>query len=96
MSNNEVCRECEHFSVEDTVLCRDCAENGFVDLMNTNAQARMETYTGEYYYSTVAEVDKFTSDIFQCWFNNDPEKAGKLIFKLFNAKLESFQHEGEL
>jgi len=46
MSNNEVCRECEHFSVEDTVLCRDCAENGFVDLMNTNAQARMETYTG--------------------------------------------------
>ena len=96
MSNYEVCRDCEHFGVEDTVLCRDCAENGFIDLMNTNATARLECYTGEYYYSNVAEIDKFTDDIFQCWFNNDAEKAGKLIFKLFNAKLEQFQQDGEL
>lgn len=96
MSNYEVCRDCEHFSVEDTVLCRDCAESGFIDLMNTNATARLECYTGEYFYDNVAEIDKFTDDIFQCWFNKDAEKVGKLIFKLFNAELEKFQQDGEL
>ena len=96
MSGYEVCRECEHFSVEDTELCRDCAENGFIDLMNTNSQARLECYTGEYYYDNVAEIDKFTDDIVQCWYNNKPEELGKLIFKLFNHSLDKFQRDGEL
>ena len=95
MSGYEVCRDCEHFSVEDTVLCRDCAENGFIDLMHTNAQRRWETFTGEYMYTNAAELDKYSEQIFECWFNNKPEEAGKLIFKMFDVELDAYQQEGE-
>ena len=96
MSGYEVCRDCEHYSVEDTVLCRDCAENGFIDLMRSSFARRMECLTGEYYYRDLEDINKFTLEIFECWFNKDPKKAGELIFKMFDASLYSYQEDGEV
>jgi hypothetical protein len=96
MSNYEVCRDCEHFSVEDTVLCRDCAENGFIDLMNADAQRRWETFIGELMYTNAAELDRYSDQVFQAWFNKDPKKAGEIVFAMFDAELDKFQQDGEL
>jgi len=96
MSNTELCRECEHNSVDDTVLCHDCAEFGFIDLMRTKASKRWEVFIGDYYYSNLAEFDSHSDAVFEAWVEGNPEKAGKLLFKLFDKGLEEYQFDGEL
>jgi len=96
MSNPIICRECEHNRADDAVLCNDCAEHGFIELMRTNADKRWDVYTGAYYYSNAAEMDKHSDEILEAWVERNPEKAGKLLFKLFDQALENYQFEGEL
>lgn len=96
MSNPDICRECEYNRADDAVLCSDCAEHGFLELMRTNADARWGTFIGEYSGKNIAEMDKYSSDIFEAWAENNAEKAGKLIFALFNAELEQYRMDGEL
>lgn len=96
MSNPDICRGCEAIVVEDAELCRDCAEHGFLELMRTNADARWGTFIGEYSGKNIAEMDKYSSDIFEAWTERNPEKAGKLIFALFDAELEQYRMDGEL
>jgi hypothetical protein len=96
MSNNEVCRECEYNSVDDAVLCHDCAEFNFLELMRIDADARWSTFIGEYACKNAAEMDKYSSDIFEAWIEFNPEKAGKLMFALFDAELEKYRMDGEL
>ena len=96
MSNPNICRECEYNRADDAVLCSDCAEHGFLELMRTDADARWSTFIGEYSCKGAAEMDKYSSDIFEAWAERNAEKAGKLIFALFDAQLQDYRHEGEM
>jgi len=95
MSNPNICRECEYNSVDDAVLCHDCAEFGYIDLMRSHAMRRWETYAGDYYYQYIVDLDKHSSDLFEAWIEGNPEKAGKLLFKLFDYGLEEYRVEGD-
>lgn len=96
MSNPNICRECEYNRADDAVLCRDCAEYGFIDLMRSEALKRWDVYTGAYSYNNAAELDQHSDALFEAWVENNPEKAGKILFKLFDRALEDYQFEGEL
>jgi len=96
MSNPNICRECEWNEAEDAVLCHDCAEFNFLELMRINADARWGTFIGEYSGNNAKEMDKYSSDIFEAWAENNPEKAGKIIFDLFDKELENYRMDGEL
>jgi hypothetical protein len=95
MSNPEVCRECEYNIVDDAVLCSDCAEHGYLDLMRSHAMRRWETYAGDYYYQYIVDLDKHSSDLFEAWVEGNPEKAGKLLFNLFDHGLEEYRVDGD-
>jgi hypothetical protein len=41
-------------------------------------------------------MDKHSDEILEAWVEFNPEKAGKLLFKLFDQALENYQFEGEL
>ena len=96
MSNPDICRDCEYKIVDDALLCSECAEDGFLDLMRDNANKRWEVLTGSYYFSSAAEMDKQSEEVFEAWVEHNPEKAGQLLFKLFDQALENYQFEGEL
>lgn len=96
MSHDNICRDCEYKRVDDALLCSECAEDGFLDLMRSNANKRWEVLTGSYYFDSVAEVDKQSNDVFEAWVEHNPEKAGQLLFKLFDQALENYQFEGEV
>ena len=96
MSNPNICRECEYNRADDAVLCSDCAEHGFIELMRTNASKRWDVFIGEYSCKNAAEMDAHSSAVFEAWIEFNPEKAGKLLFKLFDQALENYQFEGEL
>ena len=96
MSNTDICRDCEYKRVDDALLCSECAEDGFLALMRDNTNKRWEVLTGSYYFSTVPEMDKQSEEVFEAWVEHNPEKAGRLLFKLFDQALENYQFEGEL
>jgi len=96
MSNPEVCRDCEWKSVDDTVLCHDCAEDGFIEIMRSNADKRWDVFIGEHYYASKAGMDAHSLAIFEAWVENDPEKAGKIICAFFDAELKTYRHDGEI
>lgn len=96
MSNQNVCRECEYNSVDDAVLCHDCAEFSFIELMRTNAAKRWDVFIGEYSCKNAAEMDAHSSAIFEAWVENNPEKAGKIVFDLFNKELDNYRMDGEI
>jgi hypothetical protein len=96
MSNPSICRDCEYNSVDDAVLCHDCAEDGFIEIMRSNAAKRWDVFIGEHYCANAAEMDAHSSAIFEAWVEGNPEKAGKLLFKLFDKGLEEYQFDGEL
>lgn len=96
MSSPNICRDCEWNEAADAVLCSDCAEHGFLELMRTDAAKRWDTYIGEYFYANAAEMDAHSSAIFEAWAERNPEKAGKIMFALFDAELEQYRMDGEL
>jgi len=96
MSNPSICRDCEYKRVDDALLCSECAEDGFLALMRDNTNKRWEVLTGSYYFSSVPEMDKQSEDVFEAWVEHNPEKAGRLLFKLFDQALANYQFEGEL
>lgn len=96
MSNPDICRGCEAIVVEDAEFCSDCAEMDFVDLMRSDAGKRWDVYTGGYYYSNAAEIDRYSDAVFEAWCERNPEKAGKLLFKLFDRSLQNYQLDGDL
>lgn len=96
MSNPDICRGCEAIVVEDAEFCHDCAEHDFIDLMRSEAIKRWDVYTGAYRYSNVAELDSYSDSVFEAWVENNPEKAGKLLFKLFDRSLENYRLDGDL
>ena len=96
MSNPDICRDCEYKRVDDALLCSECAEDGFLALMRDNTNKRWEVLTGSYYFSSVPEMDKQSENVFEAWVEHNPEKAGRLLFKLFDQALANYQFEGEL
>ena len=96
MSSPDVCKSCKEVVVNDAVLCYGCAEHDFLELMRTDADARWSTFIGEYSCKNSEEMDKYSSEIFEAWAEHNPEKAGKLIFDLFNKELENYRMDGEL
>jgi hypothetical protein len=96
MSNPSICRDCEYNSVDDAVLCHDCAEDGFIEIMRSNAAKRWDVFIGEHYCANAAEMDAHSSAIFEAWVERNPEKAGKIIFAFFEAQLQDYRHEGEM
>jgi hypothetical protein len=64
--------------------------------MRSDAAKRWDVFIGEHYCANAAEMDAHSSAIFEAWVEFNPEKAGKLLFKLFDQALENYQFEGEL